>query len=245
MSDLPSHSQLKTNYVAVQQQIETVCRSVNRDASSVRLVAVSKTKPSSDIQALYDLGHRHFGENYVKELEEKANFFKELGHEIRWHFIGHLQANKCRNLVRTPGLFLVETVDSEKIATELNKQLHRAVSEELKVLVPLKVLIQCNVSQEPSKGGVTTTEEMFKLVRYINDSMKCLKFTGLMCIGEPGQGHRDYETLTKWAALLQNEFPMADSLELSMGMSDDFEAAIEKGSSSIRVGSMIFGSRKV
>jgi hypothetical protein len=206
-----------------------------RGSVSVRLVAVSKTKPSNMIQRLYGLGHRDFGENYVQELAAKA---AELPKDIRWHFIGHLQSGKAKSLVKDiPNLAVIETVDSEKVASKLNAAVQQEGDRP-----PLSVMVQVHTSAEETKAGVTPSE-LDTLVDYIRGSCPNLRLTGLMTIGAPGD-MGCFDTLRSCRDGLAARLGVpADSLELSMGMSGDFEEAVARGSTSVRIGSTIFGAR--
>jgi len=207
-------------------------------AKPPRLVAVSKTKPKELLQEAYDAGQRVFGENYVQELVEKA---PELPDDIQWHFIGHLQSNKANQILKkVPNLYAVETVDSTKIADALNRAVENAEWKRR-----LNVYVQVNTSAEESKFGVEP-EGCVDLCTYVNSECSNLQFSGLMTIGMPDYTSRpeNFQCLqdcrAKVAAALGVE---EETLELSMGMSGDFEAAIESGSTNIRVGSTIFGAR--
>ncbi|KAK9319567.1 hypothetical protein V1517DRAFT_310611 [Lipomyces orientalis] len=206
-----------------------------------RLVAVSKLKPASDVLALYAAaGQRHFGENYVQELVDKA---VRLPSDIQWHFIGSLQSNKCAMLASIPNLFAVETVDAVKKARKLND----ARSDEWD---KLNVFIQVNTSGEQSKSGVAPGIEAVEVARYIVGQCPRLNLLGLMTIGSiarsraaaDGDQNRDFAALVETKRLVEAEVGV-DGLELSMGMSDDFEDAIKQGSTNVRVGSNIFGAR--
>lgn len=225
----------------------------------VRLVAVSKTKPIDLIMAAYNAGQRHFGENYVKELCDKA---KQLPKDIEWHFIGNLQSNKVKQLIsNVPHLFMVETVDREKIADALNK----AVAEiDREGRDKLKVLVQVNTSGEESKSGVKP-EDLVNLVKHVRDKCPNLQFCGLMTIGAleisrkaPSEHEQpDFAKLIECRKQVCEELGLSEtSVELSMGMSSDYLIAVsiiikinkrnlqvEYGSTNVRVGSTIFGSR--
>jgi PLP dependent protein len=202
-----------------------------------RLVAVSKTKPADAVREAYAAGHRHFGENYVQELVTKAG---ELPADIQWHFIGTLQSNKAKALLSVPNIFCVETVDREKAATALDAAA-KSIGRESK----LRVLVQVNTSGEESKSGCAA-EEAVALAKHVVDHCPRLELGGLMTIGAPDESEEPiafrtlFETRDKVAEHLR--VPAAN-LELSMGMSGDFEAAIRMGSDSVRVGSLIFGAR--
>jgi len=165
----------------VNARIRNVCLNHNI-LKEPRLVAVSKTKSASLVLACYKSGHLHFGENYVQEIVEKS---KELPKDIQWHFIGHLQTNKCKQLIDgVSNLFMVETVDSVKLAETLNKC--------WKQEYPLKVLVQVNTSGESSKSGVPPSQ-CVDLAEYIMKELKCLKFEGLMTIGCPNASPDFYD----------------------------------------------------
>eukprot|EP00667_Euglena_gracilis_P012121 EG_transcript_12425 len=224
----------------VPDRLRAVQERVRQAASSgtvPRLVAVSKFQPVSAIQAAYDAGQRVFGENYVQELLTKC---VELPSDVQWHFIGHLQSRKAKPLVRgCPNLAVVETVDSVKVASLLDAAV-REVGRP-----PLAVFVQINSSGEESKSGVLPGEEV-PLAEHIVQHCPGLRLSGLMTIG-----NADYECVAANFQCLHDcrrrvcaalGLPEA-ALELSMGMSADFEAAIAHGSTNVRVGSDIFGPR--
>lgn len=226
---------LVDNMNGVKERMANAALQAERDPSSVRLVAVSKTKPNEDILALYRAGQRHFGENYFQEFSEKASV---LPLDIKWHFIGHLQSSKANKLLRdVPSLYMVETVDSEKLAGKLQSACIAAERTE-----PLKVLLQVDTSGEDTKSGITTSE-VPALARYILDQCPQLQLAGVMTIGAPGD-LTCFDRLVEAKEVLQSTIGHSDTpLELSMGMSGDFEAAIQRGATSVRVGSTIFGPR--
>mmetsp|Transcript_115536 Transcript_115536/g.331623 ORF Transcript_115536/g.331623 Transcript_115536/m.331623 type:complete len:244 (-) Transcript_115536:51-782(-) len=205
----------------------------------VRLVAVSKTKPVELLKEAYEAGHRHFGENYVQELIEKA---PQMPEDTQWHFIGHLQSNKVSMLLKgCPMLACLETIDSEKLARAVDKA-WSTVSPDRK----LRVMVQVNSSGEESKNGVDAAE-VAELCRVISAELEHLEVVGLMTIGAPdysGCRTEDFETLHRCRADAATAMGVEPAtLELSMGMSADFETAIREGSTSVRVGSSIFGAR--
>eukprot|EP00899_Mesostigma_viride_P021263 jgi/Mesvir1/29138/Mv18435-RA.1 len=202
-----------------------------------RLVAVSKTKPNDMILQAYAAGHRCFGENYVQELVDKA---ASLPKDISWHFIGHLQSNKAKTLLEgVPNLAMIETVDSAKLADKLNeacRQIGRSV---------LPVMIQVNTSGEESKYGVPPGEAV-ALAQHVSSQCPGLKLVGLMTIGMPDYSSRpeDFRCLSDCRRQVGSALGLLEQdLELSMGMSNDFEQAIEMGSTNVRLGSTIFGAR--
>ncbi|XP_073313206.1 uncharacterized protein [Primulina huaijiensis] len=222
---------------AVLHRVRRSAESCGRRADDVRVVAVSKTKPVSLIQQIYDAGHRCFGENYAQELIDKA---PQLPDDIEWHFIGHLQSNKVKPLLTAvPNLAMVEGVDNDKIANNLD----RAVSGIRRQ--PLKVLVQVNTSGETSKSGVNPSN-CVDLVKHVKLGCPNLEFSGLMTIGMPDYTSTplNFQTLLNCRAEVCEALGISESqCELSMGMSGDFEQAIEMGSTNVRIGSIIFGPR--
>lgn len=211
-----------------------------------RLVAVSKIKPAALIVQAYEAGQHHFGENYVNELADKAvdPLILESCKDIKWHFIGHLQTNKINKLLGSPGLFMVQTVHSEKLADNLNKQWLKFRKGDEK----LKVMVQINTSGEEAKNGVPPSEAT-NLSQYVINNCPNLEYVGLMTIGQydydVSQGpNPDFISLAKCREEVCKNLNLdINNVELSMGMSTDFEHAIELGATTIRVGSTIFGAR--
>lgn len=238
-------------------RISSRVTAASNGGKQVRLIAVSKLKPANDIAALHPQ-HVHFGENYVQELLEKS---KLLPRSIRWHMIGGLQSNKCKQLAeQIPNLYCVSSVDSEKKANELEKgrkaYFERKSSsddngEETKK--KLKIKVQVNTSGEDSKSGVEP-QDAGKLCKYIVDKCEHLELSGLMTIGAIARSkattseneNEDFERLREVRDRVEKDLGWDQEkgrLELSMGMSADFEGAIKQGSDEVRVGSEIFGER--
>jgi pyridoxal phosphate enzyme (YggS family) len=203
--------------------------------SQVTLVAVSKTKPVSDILGLYELGQRDFGENYVQELVEKQS---SLPADIRWHFIGHLQSNKVKYIA--PFVHLIQGIDSLKLLKEVNKQA-------AKFNRVIDVLLQVHIASEETKFGLDE-QELLEIMDQINKGeMANVQIKGLM-------GMASFTTneaqVKKEFAHLKNLFDECRSKAtsqfdtLSMGMSADYGPAIEAGSNMVRIGSLLFGERK-
>ncbi|KAH9643468.1 hypothetical protein HF086_017249 [Spodoptera exigua] len=213
-------------------------RSADLPQIAPRLVAVSKIKPASLIVEAYEHGQREFGENYVNELAEKASdpLVLEKCKDIKWHFIGHLQTNKINKLLGSPNLYMVETVHSEKLADNLNKQWPKFRKNDEK----LPVMVQINTSAE---------EETTKVVEHVLKNCPNLDFKGLMTIGQYDYDvslgpNPDFLTLAKCRQELCENLKLdINNVELSMGMSTDYEHAIELGATTVRVGSVIFGPR--
>ena len=206
---------------------------------SPTLIAVSKTKPVELLTGAYNAGQRDFGENYVQEVTAKG---PAMPQDVRWHFIGHLQTNKVKEIVSVPNLFCVHTVDSLKLAGELQK---RCVA--LRPDRPLSILIQVNTSSEESKSGCEPAEAAALCVA-VRDACPNLVLSGLMCIGKysaaEGGSEEDFACLAQCRIAAATALGVAvDSLALSMGMSHDFETALQSGATHVRVGSTIFGMR--
>lgn len=206
-------------------------------SSEVCLVAVSKTKPVSDLQEAYAIGQRVFGENKVQELTDK---YEALPKDIQWHMIGHLQTNKVKYIA--PFVALIHSVDSFKLLTEINKQAEKNNRT-------INCLLQVHIAEEETKYGFDfqEVEELIKSDKLIQ--LKHIRIKGLMGMAtfsdENQKIKREFESLnTDFKQLQQNTLPENVSLEvLSMGMSGDYKLAIEAGSNMIRVGSNIFGAR--
>ena len=211
------------------KKIRSFCASKN-----VTLVAVSKTKPNEDIMALYELGHRDFGENYVQELEAKYN---TLPKDIRWHFIGHLQSNKVKYIA--PFVHLIHGVDSEKLLTEINKQAQKNNRV-------INCLLQMHIAKEETKFGLD--EEELKTVLNNMEPLNNVLVQGLMGMASFSD---DMQVVRNEFQILKNTFNKYSSLAmanctfstLSMGMSADYTIAVDEGSTMVRIGSLLFGAR--
>ncbi|XP_073027411.1 uncharacterized protein [Primulina eburnea] len=205
---------------SVLQRVNKTANLSGRASDRIRVVAVSKTKPVPLIRQVYDAGHRHFGENYVQELIEKA---PQLPDDIEWHFIGNLQSNKVKPLLNgVPNLSMVETVDDEKIANHLDRVVGNIGRK------PLKVLVQVNTSGEESKSGVEPSG-CVELAKHVRLTCPNLEFCGLMTIGMPDYTStpENFKTLANCRSEVCKELGMAEEqCELSMGMSGDFEMAL-------------------
>jgi pyridoxal phosphate enzyme (YggS family) len=214
-------------------RIAAAARAAGRDPTTIKLVAVSKTKSPDSIREAYAAGQRAFGENYAQELAAKAAALAELP-DIEWHFIGHLQTNKAKIVANFAEV--VHTVDSPVLARELGRRATKARA------APLRVLIEVNVAGEAQKAGVTPGQ-----IREVIDAVReepALALRGLMTVppqGDPAAARRAYETLWTLRNLHGGNAVLPD---LSMGMSDDLETAIACGATCVRVGTAIFGPRK-
>lgn len=212
------------NYQSIKEEL---------DSRNVTLIAVSKMQSVEKIMALYNLGQRDFGENYVQELMEK---YQILPKDIRWHFIGHLQRNKIKFLA--PFIHLIQSVDSEKLLAEINKQ-----ASKNNRIIPC--LLQVHIAEEETKFGFTEEElEQFFLSEtsdYPNVHIKGLMGMGSLSDDEEKvkkEFKRLHQLLKKYFNTITEVAP-----ELSMGMSSDYNLAIEEGSNMVRIGSLLFGNR--
>jgi pyridoxal phosphate enzyme (YggS family) len=225
---------IKENIAIVEDNIRKACEKAGRDRSEVTLIAVSKTKPVSDIRQAMECGITVFGENKVQEIRDKTAEIKE---PLSWHMIGHLQANKVKYL---PGVAcMIHSVDNVKLAQEIEKQ---AAKHDL----VMDVLIEVNMAHEDTKFGLSP-EEVIPFVKEIS-SFDHLNIRGLMTIApytEDPESNREY---FKGLRLLKDEInalaiPRVKMDCLSMGMTGDYQVAIEEGATFVRVGTGIFGER--
>jgi pyridoxal phosphate enzyme (YggS family) len=226
---------ISLNLEKIRSQIEAAAVSAGRDLSDVRLVAVSKTKPASMVDEAAGAGQLVFGENYVQEFVAKV---EEVKSRVEWHFIGHLQSNKVKQIAGIAAM--IHSVDRFSLAQEIDRQWGR-------LGLVCNILIQVNVSGEATKSG-TTSEEAKELVRQVA-ALQNVRICGLMTMppffDDPEAARpyfRELKLLAKEIELLG--IPGVSMKELSMGMSGDFEVAVEEGATLVRIGSSIFGSRE-
>ena len=229
-----SENFLEKNYETVLQCVSNACIRSGRNNSEVTLIAVSKTKPVEMLQEIYDCGCRDFGENKVQEILDK---YDQLPKDIRWHMIGHLQTNKVKYIVDK--VYMIHSVDSLKLAKEISK-------EAVKKNVTVKILLEVNVAKEESKFGIMSDEcmELFHDIIQLPNIEVC----GLMTIApyvENAEDNRQYFVkLRQLMVDISQEKTDNNSVEaLSMGMTGDYEVAIEEGATYVRVGTGIFGER--
>jgi len=231
---------LEVNLRSVQERMAAAARRVGRDPEAVTLVAVTKTQPPDVLGAAYELGLRHFGENRVEEAEPKIS---HLPADITWHMIGHIQSRKARRVV--PLFQVVHSLDSIKLARRLDRLC--AGRDQ-----PLPVLLEMNISGEPSKYGFaaacwsddpTQRDALWGAVEEIV-ALPHLSVQGLMTmapiVADPEEARPVFVRLRQLRDALARAFPQADWQHLSMGMTDDFEVAIEEGATLVRVGRAIF-----
>ncbi|CAN5825458.1 YggS family pyridoxal phosphate-dependent enzyme [soil metagenome] len=216
---------------SVRDRIDRAARAASRDPAEIRLIAVSKTKPAAAIREAYAAGQRDFGENYAQELVQKAEELADLA-QLRWHFIGHLQSNKARLVAKAA--HMVHTVDGPALARELGKRVEKEGRERLPVLV------EVNVGGEAQKHGSSAAD--LRDVLAAVDAEKHLHLRGLMTVppNDREGARRAFEALGSLRSLHGGRKRLP---ELSMGMSDDLEVAVACGSTMVRVGTAIFGSR--
>ncbi len=223
------------NIQNIKENIEKTCLDIGRNAADVKLIAVSKTFPVERVSEALETGIMDFGENYVQELIEKKNVLEEKN--IYWHFIGHLQSNKVKYIA--DWIHLIHSVDGERLASEIQKRAEKANRT-------INVLVEVNTSEEATKFGVKPAKamELLKLVsQFPNINLK-----GLMTIG-PFTDDKDASRAS--FRLLKSIFDEANNVlfvkrpmsELSMGMTHDYEIALAEGSTMLRIGTAIFGSR--
>lgn len=225
---------LKENLAETERKIQEACRRSGRDPGEVTLVAVSKTKPAEMIQEAYDLGQREFGENKVQELTAKHEV---LPQDIRWHMIGHLQTNKVKYIVGK--VCMIHSVDSLKLAQTISR-------EAVKQNCTVPILIEVNVAGEESKFGVSLGEAE-ELVRQAA-ALPGLKVSGLMTIApnvsDPEQNRPVFKRLKELSVDIEAKNINNVTMNvLSMGMTGDYEVAVEEGATIVRVGTGIFGQR--
>lgn len=217
---------------AVHARIEAAARASGRAPEGIALVAVSKTCSVDAIREAYAAGQRAFGESYAQELAVKARALADLA-DLRWHFVGHLQTNKAKIVVEHAGV--VHSVDSEALARELGKRAARARTERL------PVFIEVNVAHEPQKAGASPSE-IEGVMREV-EAQPALLLRGLMTVPPAGDLAVARSTFSALATLRNLHGGAAALPDLSMGMTTDLEAAIECGSTCVRVGTAIFGER--
>ncbi len=225
---------LKENLAFVENEIQEACKRAGRDRRDVTLIAVSKTKPVSELKEAYDLGVRVFGENKVQELADK---YEKLPKDIHWHMIGHLQRNKVKYIIDK--VDLIHSVDSLRLAETIE-------SEAAKRNITVNILIEVNVAGEESKFGLSPQE----LPKFVEEVAKFphIRVQGLMTIApfvEDSEENRAiFESLRKLSVDIEGK--NVDNMTmrvLSMGMTNDYSVAVEEGATMVRVGTGIFGAR--
>ncbi|HKL49433.1 MAG TPA: YggS family pyridoxal phosphate-dependent enzyme [Desulfuromonadales bacterium] len=225
---------IQDNIEQIRRRIAAACDRAGRDPQDVHLIAVSKVKPAEMIDEAYAAGQLRFGESYVQEFRDKAD---QVQSPVQWHYIGALQSNKVKYL--RGRVAMIHSVDRLSLAREIDKQW-------AKIDEKIDVLIQVNVGEEESKSG-TTAEDLEKLVRDAAQ-LPHLSIRGLMTLppflSDPEDVRSSFRQLRELAEGIDAlEIPGVEMQELSMGMSHDFEIAVEEGATLVRVGTAIFGER--
>lgn len=225
---------LKENLAAVEQRIAEACARAGRSRDEVTLIAVSKTKPVEMLSEVYDAGTRDFGENKPQEIRDK---YPQLPEDIRWHMIGHLQRNKIKYIIDK--VCMIHSVDSLRLAQAIDE-----AAEKLGIIMP--VLVEVNVAGEESKDGIRP-EETEDFVRKIS-VLPHIHVEGLMTIApyteNPEENRPYFRNLSKLCVdIREKNIDNVSMYSLSMGMTGDYEIAIEEGATMVRVGTGIFGER--
>ena len=225
---------LRENLQEVEERIQEACRRAGRDRSEVTLVAVSKTKPVSMLKEAYDLGVRVFGENKVQEIREK---YEALPKDIEWHMIGHLQTNKVKYIADK--VTLIHSVDSLRLAETIEK-------EAVKHNRIVDILLEVNVAEEESKFGIKTSEVLALAENVVQ--LPHIRLRGLMTIApfveNPEKNRAIFANLHDlYVDIKEKNIDNGTVSILSMGMTNDYEVAIEEGATMVRVGTGIFGAR--
>src|SRR5690554_358084 len=229
-------SSIADNLGSVTRRIQKATLQAGRDAGSVSLLAVSKTRPAEELREAAIAGQLAFGENYLQEALDKMSELDDLV-DIEWHFIGPIQSNKTRQIASA--FSWVHSVDRLKVARRLSEQRESG-------LPPLNICLQVNINNEQSKSGCRP-EELPELVSEISQ-LPGLTLRGLMAIPDPDQSEtglrQSFRMLANALKELKRDFPEAGPLDtLSMGMSGDLETAIAEGSTCVRIGTAVFGER--
>jgi pyridoxal phosphate enzyme, YggS family len=225
---------IREHLTQTRQNIDKACRRAERSAEEVELIAVSKTKPVLMLQEAYEAGVRDFGENKVQELVDK---YEALPKDIRWHMIGHLQRNKVKYLIGK--VYLIHSVDSLRLAQEIQKEAEKKQTE-------VNILVEVNVAGEESKFG-SSREETLQLVKDIA-LLPSVHIQGLMTVApyveEPEANRMIFANLRQLAVdIKQENIDNVNMHVLSMGMTGDYQVAVEEGATYVRVGTGIFGNR--
>ncbi|MBO6147832.1 MAG: YggS family pyridoxal phosphate-dependent enzyme [Lachnospiraceae bacterium] len=231
---------IRENLAEVEENIRAACEKAGRDRSEVTLIAVSKTKPVEMLMEAYEAGIRDFGENKVQELKDK---YDKLPKDIRWHMIGHLQRNKVKDAISRASL--IHGVDSYRLAEEIS---HQAIKQDREA----DILLEVNIGEEESKFGVPYNEVEDLVYKII--SLPKIRVQGLMCIApnvlNPEENRPLFQRMRKKVVdikevMLHNKVGIAFTKGiLSMGMTGDYQVAVEEGATMVRVGTGIFGARE-
>ena len=241
--DAGRRAELAENYARVRERIAKACAAAGRDPAEVRLVAVTKTFPASDVTLLADLGITDVGENRDQEAAPKAAAVAAAGVAVRWHFVGRLQRNKCRSVVQYADV--VQSVDSVRLAEALGRAVQRSRAEGGRT-DPLEVFVQVSIDGDPDRGGAwpesaDADRGLLPVVTAVANHPE-LTLSGLMAVAPLGWApEAAFDRLAAIAERVWSEFPEASLL--SAGMSGDLEVAIRYGATHVRVGSALLGMR--
>lgn len=220
------------NLKKVEEKISAACLKSGRDRSDVKLIAVSKTQPIQLISQVLDCGIIHLGENKAQELRDKSEL---INGDFFWHYIGHLQSNKIKYVIKSAEF--IHSVDTLKLAEEINQKAGQINKRQ-------KVLLEIKTSDEATKFGLSTEKEIFELAEFCL-SQKNIELSGLMTMAPYTDDEKVIRDCFIKMRKLKNKFESNGIFinELSMGMTNDFELAIEEGATMIRIGTAIFGER--
>ena len=225
---------IAANIARIRERIDAAAHRVGRNPAAVRLIAVSKVKPAEQIDAAFACGQQLFGESYVQEFRDKS---PEVQAPVEWHFLGGLQSNKVKYL--RGKVAMIHSVDRLSLAEEISHQWQ-------KIDESIDILLQVNIGEEQQKSGCAPAE-LEKLARQVAE-LPNLRVCGLMCLppncDDPEDVRPYFRRLREMAEQINRlQLPDVNLTELSMGMSDDFEVAVEEGATLMRIGTAIFGER--
>ncbi|MEE8886155.1 MAG: YggS family pyridoxal phosphate-dependent enzyme [Eubacteriales bacterium] len=229
-----SDEELRQNLQEVQKRIEAACRRVGRDPREVKLLAVSKTKPAHDVEVVRDAGQKMFGENYVQEIRSK---YEEIGDSVEWHMIGHLQRNKVKYIIDK--VKLIHSLDTIRLAQQIEK-------EAAKRNIVSNVLMEVNYAREETKWGFMKEEapEAAKEIAQFPHIRLCGLMTSAPVTDDPETNRGYFRGMRELAGQIDRmHIPNVSMDILSMGMTQDYEVAVEEGATIVRVGTAIFGER--
>ncbi len=225
---------LKNNLLEVQAKIASAAKKAGRNPKDITLIAVSKTKPVEMVQEIYDCGVREFGENKVQEITAKSAV---LPKDIHWHMIGHLQRNKVKAVIDKA--CLIHSVDSLRLAQQISEE---AVKKELTA----KILLEINIANEETKFGFSKdeTEQALRAIAALPGILVCGLMTSAPYVANPEDNREYFKEMHQLCVDLKSKnIDNTDMVLLSMGMTNDYEVAVEEGATHVRVGTAIFGER--
>lgn len=223
---------LENNIKIVWDKINNTCSKCGRNVSELKLIGVSKTQPIELISEAFNIGIKNFGENKAQELKQKA---EQINYNVVWHFIGHLQTNKVKYIINHAEF--IHSVDSIKLAEEINSKAEKINKKQ-------KILLEIKTSEEESKFGLQNEDEVFKILEFCK-TKKNIEVVGLMTMAPFTDDEKQIRKSFSSLRLLKDKINSIgyNLNELSMGMTNDFEIAIEEGATMLRIGTAIFGQR--